>query len=400
MSGGSVMRETHIRMLCSVIKTDMVFESHEGFLIPFFDATNTSPIMHSEKLRNEIRAHTEEADAPYLLEDAAGCFYAGIKAYDGLMYMGPMCSHRLNVNEVRRMYEQYDITENDLRTYPVYSLTDIRNMILLTNSMLENTNLQNEELFQLNRLIYETENRTMQEKTAVQLRENQVYDELQYKHSFQEEALVVNAVMRGDSGEAIRLSESMDMDSSRLGSNDVQHFRSLAIVAITVCSRAAISAGVSPSDSYRSSGFYINKVNKAQDPAHILHYRNRSIEEMCSMVLEHKEKQRSSSRVERCKSYINLNFRYKIYIEDIAEHLGVSTSYLSRLFRSETGVTLQDYINSVRVDHASRLLMYSDMQLSDIAEYVGFPNQSYFGKVFRKFRDMTPKEYRDMYGSY
>ena len=189
-----------------------------------------------------------------------------------------------------------------------------------------------------------------------------------------------------------------DRCNGRLGSNDIQHYRSNAIIAATICSRAAITAGVSPSDAYRVSGFYINKVNGAQDPAHILHYRNRSIQELCSLVKEAEKKQRSSSYVERCKNYVNNNFRYKIYVEDIADSLGISTSYLSRLFHSETGERLQDYINSVRVDHASRLLLYSDMSLSDIAEYVCFPNQSYFGKIFRKYRGVTPKVYRDTHG--
>lgn len=45
------MRETHLRILCSVIRVDMVYESPDGMLVPFFDSTDTSPLMHSQPLR-------------------------------------------------------------------------------------------------------------------------------------------------------------------------------------------------------------------------------------------------------------------------------------------------------------------------------------------------------------
>lgn len=53
----------------------------------------------------------------------------------------------------------------------------------------------------------------------------------------------------------------------------------------------------------------------------------------------------------------------------------------------------------MRVDRASNMLKYSELTLSEIAEYVNFPSQSYFGKVFKRLRQMTPKEYRDHYKS-
>ena len=154
---------------------------------------------------------------------------------------------------------------------------------------------------------------------------------------------------------------------------------------------------------------------------------------MAGRVKEKIEKQRSSSYVERCKDYVRKNYRQKIYIEDIAEALGISTSYLSRLFHAETGERLQDHINTVRIERAASMLLYSDMSLSEIAEYigfpnqsyvnrvrversielllysemslaevaeyVGFPNQSYFGKIFLKYKGITPRKYRDIYRS-
>ena len=70
---------------------------------------------------------------------------------------------------------------------------------------------------------------------------------------------------------------------------------------------------------------------------------------------------------------------------------------MMRLFKKETGICLQDAINEERVFRAANLLLYSELSLTEIAQYVGFPNQSYMGKVFKKLRNMTPMSYRDRF---
>ena len=86
-----------------------------------------------------------------------------------------------------------------------------------------------------------------------------------------------------------------------------------------------------------------------------------------------------------------------LYLEDIAEAIGISPTYLSRLFKKEAGICLQDAIHEERVFRAANLLLYSELSLTEIAQYVGFPNQSYMGKVFKKLRNITPMAYRDRF---
>ena len=82
-------------------------------------------------------------------------------------------------------------------------------------------------------------------------------------------------------------------------------------------------------------------------------------------------------------------------MSEIADTLGLSETYLSRLFKKETGERLQDYIVGVRLEHAANLLKYSEESLSKIAEYVKFPSQSYMGKVFKEKYKMSPRQYRE-----
>lgn len=207
----------------------------------------------------------------------------------------------------------------------------------------------------------------------------------------------MQAVREGRTWDAVRIAENMDADAGRLSVHEPAHWRNLAIVDITLISRAAIEGGLSPEISYRISGYYIRKCDSLHDQAQILHLRNRSIEELTARVNEKRRHIHASNYVDSCKDYINKHYREKIYLSAIAGSLGISPAYLSKLFKKETGFCIQDYINQVRVERAANLLAFSDKSLPAIAQYVHFPNQSYFGKIFKRFKSMTPREFRDKY---
>ena len=207
----------------------------------------------------------------------------------------------------------------------------------------------------------------------------------------------MQAIREGRTADAVQLAESMDRDSGRLADDDLQHWRNLAIVGVALCARAAIEGGVSPETGYRLSGYYIRKCAATQDLAHMFHYRNRAIEELSGRVAERMNKPRGSNYVERCKDYVRKHYREKIYLNSIADSLKISPSYLSKLFKKQTGMCLQDYINEEKIFRAANLLLYSELSLPEIAQYVNYPNQSYFGKIFKKHKGMTPKAFRDRY---
>ena len=91
------------------------------------------------------------------------------------------------------------------------------------------------------------------------------------------------------------------------------------------------------------------------------------------------------------------HFREKIYLGHIAENLGISGSYLSRLFKKETGVSVSAYIRSQKIDMAKNLLRFSDYSMIEIANRLSFSSQSHFIQQFREVVGMTPKKYRDEY---
>ncbi len=101
-----------------------------------------------------------------------------------------------------------------------------------------------------------------------------------------------------------------------------------------------------------------------------------------------------SQIVIKALQFINKNFKEKISLKDIEANLHVNASYFSTLFKQEMGVTFTDYLNSLKVDHACKLLAETNLSIIDISLSTGFEDQSYFTKVFKKAKGMTPKMYR------
>lgn len=391
------MTENHIRILCSVIKVDLVYEAQDASLVAFFDSIKDSPLMQCKRIREDLRTGSAGQKAPYLVKEQYGVFFASFRSGDGYLYMGPMCSERLTSVKRRQMYALYGIDSNDAKYLPSFALPEIRNMILLTNSILENDHLENEELVHLNRIVNQSEQGAAAEQVQFILKEEAENDDNSYRHGYHEEQLLMQAVREGRTADAIRMAEAMDRDSGRLSNTEFAHWRNIAIIGIALCSRAAIEGGLRPEEGYRLSGYYIQKCDNTQDPAHLLHYRNRAIEELTARVKQKLEKPHSSSHVERARDYVRKHYRKKIYLDEIAQSIGISPTHLSKLFKKETGQCLQDYINEERVFRAANLLMYSDYSLQEIAEYVHFPSQSYFGKVFKQIKKVSPRVFRDQH---
>lgn len=81
-------------------------------------------------------------------------------------------------------------------------------------------------------------------------------------------------------------------------------------------------------------------------------------------------------------------------LQHFATELNQNASYLSTLFKKETGEALTDYVNSKRIEHALFLLNTTDLQIQTIANSCGIYDLSYFGKLFKKYVNMSPSAYR------
>ena len=83
-----------------------------------------------------------------------------------------------------------------------------------------------------------------------------------------------------------------------------------------------------------------------------------------------------------------------VTLEETAGHVGLNPAYFSTLFKQSCGSSFKEYLNMIRIEESKRLLANTDYPILDIAVSVGFEDQSYFSKVFKKYTGLTPKQYR------
>ena len=118
------------------------------------------------------------------------------------------------------------------------------------------------------------------------------------------------------------------------------------------------------------------------------------VRKYCLLVKNHSMKG-YSLLIRKVLTQIDYDLTADLGLKNLAAQLNVNPSYLSTLFKKETGSTLTEYVNQKRIEHAVFLLNSSNLQIQMIAQYSGIPDVNYFTKTFKKIIGITPKEYRD-----
>lgn len=103
------------------------------------------------------------------------------------------------------------------------------------------------------------------------------------------------------------------------------------------------------------------------------------------------------SYVEKAKSYISTSYSYPITVEDVAAYVGISRSHLFRSFQTYQQQSPKEYLSCFRIKQACLLLKETSLSIAAIAYSVGFENNLYFSKAFKKQMQMSPSQYRKGY---
>lgn len=123
------------------------------------------------------------------------------------------------------------------------------------------------------------------------------------------------------------------------------------------------------------------------------------IEKICSEAFRRFELVKSdaaATQVIKAEKYIREHFGDPgLSLNAITEHLAVSTSYFSAIFKSKTGSTFVEYLTRVRMEKAKQILAFTDRRTYEVAEDVGFSDPHYFSVAFKRVTRMTPREYRE-----
>lgn len=98
---------------------------------------------------------------------------------------------------------------------------------------------------------------------------------------------------------------------------------------------------------------------------------------------------------EEIMEYITQNYSHRLTIAELAAHFHVSESTIYKTFKKYTGLRVTDYINFTRVMNAERMILETQLPLTEISNLCGFTDSNYFSSVFKKYKNMTPAKFRN-----
>lgn len=380
-----------LEKFASLIKVPIIIVSESG-KINFQSSEVLCPFVNATDFQQNLLGRTQAGGIPLIYVDDFDLIYCVFNKGDECLILGPVAFYHLDKVARHKVYKGFGVEKENEMTFTEMSEGEILNAVIIISKIFLGKEISKDEILKHNDFEIDLSRQINQERSVFEISSE---EEDVYRHTYQEERFLLDMVRGGNVKEAIKQTRRLDDNIGKLSTNEIAHWKNLLVVSATLCARAAIEGGVPPYAAYRISGFYINKGTTSDDVRKIISYRNKAVEELTTRVYQ-QQNTKTSNYTQLCVDYISKHYQEKIYLNEIAENLNISESYLSRIFRREKGIQFQDYVVQVRLEKAANLLIYSNESISRIAEYVNFPSQSYFGKLFKEKYKMTPKKYREL----
>ena len=174
----------------------------------------------------------------------------------------------------------------------------------------------------------------------------------------------------------------------------IRQQKNLIVCTATLVTRAAIRGGLDYETAFGLSDLYIQKSELLSDYVALARLNAQMVMDFTERVEKIRGGKEVSKLTINVRNYIFEHISETITTDDMAAALGWNRTYLCKKFRDENQVTLNNYIQTIRIDEAKRLLRLTKKSLSEIALSLGYSSQSHFQKLFKKISGTTPMTYR------
>lgn len=168
--------------------------------------------------------------------------------------------------------------------------------------------------------------------------------------------------------------------------------RARSIELTTLLSRVAMDGGAKVDSIYELNSKFIALLLQEQDLEDLCMVLQEVVESFMNAMFYEKDK--GNPYIRKALHYMASHYSEHLELSQVAGYAGLSNSYFSALFRETVGVSFREHLNRIRIEESKRLLLSTEYSLANIAISVGFPDQSYYCKVFKKIVGITPGKFR------
>ena len=382
-------------------------KAYRGWDIPAYLYDRNGQIMtagQSERLQlpeglfSELLSYYDQWKQPVIYTDGQTIIYMLFEFLEYLVVMGPVAVRRMREEEKKTYIFQRLRTEENI-SIPYVPLRKAASCLSTISYLVNDKYYKEEDILKLGKRREED----IQENVARDL----FYvedgdDEERYQYDFEQKWVeqIEKGEMQFPEMEVAQIYENLYRVGTLSSTGDKKQGEYMMVSALTLASRAAIRGGVDPYQIYQISDVYLQKLSACENLFEIGKVGVEAIGLFNSMVKQHLESSGNNIYCEKAKNYIGRHIREKIRVQDIADNVGLSSSYLSSLFVKEEGISIKQYMIQERLTMAANLLRNTDESIGTISDYLAFNSQSYFTSHFREQFGMTPTEYRQRNGNF
>lgn len=204
------------------------------------------------------------------------------------------------------------------------------------------------------------------------------------------------AMLRGEKESAMQIINEVLAFIHVYSNFDIKAIKARLLELLVILSRATIEAGANPPDTFRLSEDFISQLEQYTDADQLALWISDIVRRFVQQAFD-LARVKHSDVVFKTISFIKRNCAENLSLNALAREVYLSKSYLSSVFKKETGISLTAYITKVRVEKSKKLLLEDNGSLANISSQCGFKDQSYFTKVFKKETGISPKRFRSDY---
>ena len=345
----------------------------------------------------------------YISYCPAGLIYFTVAISSGSLFKGALIAGPVHMSEpddyevfqaVNRYHIPESETEDLVRRYmaiPIISPVDARHHLQLMTILAKDIMSENRSEMEKKKAFFD-EQRVISESIQSLKGEQGDWPLQHQEYPIHLEKRLSSAIIKGDEAGAKKILNDILGFIFYKYRGDNRRIKAIALELVVVISRAAVDGGARYED-----------VTKVSQEITMNSFQTDDIEALCLWLMDALERvilfvfpmdvahQDQLGILRKAVIYMNQHLQQDLSLEEVAEHVNLSPTYFSRLFSHDMKMTYIEYLTKIRVEESKKYLVDREQSISDIAMRLGFSDQSYFSKVFKKVEGITPGKYRKMY---
>lgn len=354
------------------------------------------------RLFEEMDSAFPNTNIIYLACDRFECHYIFLPINDeedNIMILGPYITINASINHTNEICKRNNIPDNLIPFLHQYYSTL---PCLSDSSLIENFLMTiGENFYSAGNFTIEYLKEDAREDTAyfTYMDSNTGTDDimarLEYRYDLEEK--VIESIARGDFNSAMHYSTDQALSNiDNRSANTLRSKKNNLLAFNTICRKGAQRGNVHPIHLDEMSRRMAIKIENMISPEQDKAIHREILKKYCTMV-QHNSTTGYSPTMQRVINYISQHlFEPELTLQNTSINLSLNKSYLSTIIKKETEMTFTEFVNTKRLAHGIFLLNSTDLSIQDVASACGIPDVTYFTRIFKADKGMTPSQYRKL----